>query len=82
MWQVSPEWGVFYWSLVMKKCTKCGIEKELTEFHKHKKQKDGLRPRCKTCRKEEYQDDRENILAQRKEHYKDNRESKLEYVKE
>ena len=66
----------------MKKCVKCGIEKELTEFHKHKKQKDGLRTRCKTCRKEDYQDNRENILEQQKEYYKNNRESRLEYVKE
>jgi hypothetical protein len=34
----------------MKKCSKCGIEKPLTEFHKNKKSKDGHENRCKTCK--------------------------------
>ncbi len=33
----------------MKKCTKCGIDKELSQFNKDKKNKDGLRCYCKTC---------------------------------
>jgi hypothetical protein len=33
----------------MKKCTKCGIEKELDEFHKQKSAKDGHRFDCKSC---------------------------------
>ena len=33
----------------MKKCTKCGIEKELTNFHKKSTTKDGLRHWCKSC---------------------------------
>jgi hypothetical protein len=37
----------------MKKCTKCQIEKEKTEYYKHKNGKDGLNPVCKTCWKEE-----------------------------
>lgn len=36
----------------MKKCTKCGVEKELAEFTKFKRNKDGLRNRCKQCDKE------------------------------
>lgn len=34
----------------MKRCTKCGIEKENSEFGKHKYSKDGLTSRCKDCR--------------------------------
>lgn len=34
-----------------KACGKCGIDKPLSEFHKHPK--NGLRPRCKTCRAQE-----------------------------
>lgn len=30
-------------------CTKCGIEKPLSEFSTHKKTKDGLRISCKKC---------------------------------
>lgn len=36
----------------MKKCTKCQIEKEKTEYYKHKNGKDGLNPVCKICWKE------------------------------
>lgn len=34
----------------MKVCTKCGGEKELSEFHKNSKSKDGLTSNCKICR--------------------------------
>jgi hypothetical protein len=34
----------------MRKCSKCGIERPLTEFHKDKSKKDGRKPSCKTCR--------------------------------
>jgi len=33
-----------------KKCTKCGIEKPLTEFHKRSASKDGHCSRCRECR--------------------------------
>lgn len=33
-------------------CTKCKTEKELTEFSKHKRNKDGLQCECKQCCKE------------------------------
>lgn len=32
-----------------KKCSKCGEVKPLSEFHKFKHSKDGLKPRCKPC---------------------------------
>lgn len=36
----------------MKKCNLCNVEKELSEFYKHPKAKDGLQGRCKSCVKE------------------------------
>ena len=33
----------------MKKCTKCGIEKPLSEFYKQKSGKNGFRADCKKC---------------------------------
>ncbi len=33
----------------MKKCSKCGVEKELAEFSKDKGKRDGLRSQCKAC---------------------------------
>jgi len=37
----------------MKVCTKCHINKEISEFGKHKKEADGVRSVCKECRKKE-----------------------------
>ena len=34
---------------MMKNCTKCGIEKELTEFHASTKHSTGRKSRCKEC---------------------------------
>lgn len=33
----------------MKTCTRCGVEKEVTDFHKHSGTKDGVRSQCKEC---------------------------------
>lgn len=43
-----------------KKCSKCGIIKEVCEYHKHPTSKLGVRGICKTCRlseKEKYDND-------------------------
>lgn len=34
----------------MKVCSKCGVEKELSEFHKDKSKKDGVATQCKLCK--------------------------------
>jgi hypothetical protein len=52
----------------MKKCTKCGIEKELSEFHKDKYAKNGIHPVCRKCR-EKY----------KKEYRRNNKEKIREY---
>lgn len=36
----------------MKICTKCGIEKPKTEFHKSSRNKDGIISQCKPCKNE------------------------------
>lgn len=35
----------------MKKCSKCGVEKELTEFNRCKRSSDGLNSQCRCCTK-------------------------------
>lgn len=35
---------------IMKKCTKCLIDKELSDFHKNKNSLDGLNAYCKSCK--------------------------------
>ena len=51
----------------MKTCTKCGVEKHLSDFAKASKKKDGLRSQCRTC-DQEYRD--KNRDAVRDYHYK------------
>ena len=70
----------------MKTCTRCKIEKELSEFIKHKNTKDGLNIYCKSCKKEydkeHYQANKERYQERRKERYQDNKERIKEQVKE
>ena len=53
----------------MKKCKKCGIDKNESDFYKNIETKDGLEPQCKECRKkhskkyyEENKDKRNNSI--------------------
>ena len=39
---------------MLKRCSKCKIEKDISEFFKRKKNKDGLRYQCKKCEQSDY----------------------------
>lgn len=56
----------------MKKCKKCGIEKELNEFFKHSITKDGFKSSCKDCCKKYDEDTREKRKERLKKYYKEN----------
>lgn len=45
----------------LKRCSKCYLEQELTEFHKNSGNKDGLRGMCKTCSKQYTVNNKERI---------------------
>jgi len=45
-----------------KKCFKCGVEKEVSSFYKHKGMKDGFLNKCKSCCKKEAKE-RVNVLS-------------------
>jgi len=66
-----------------KVCTKCGEEKELTEFYKKKDGKFGVASFCKVCAnayyKQYYQENRESLIEYQKHYHQKNRESKLQY---
>jgi len=64
----------------MKRCTKCGVEKEVTTeyFTKQKRNKDGLRATCKTCIALYYQENKEHIAK----YGQENKERIAEYRQE
>jgi hypothetical protein len=71
-----------------KKCTKCGIEKNFSEFHKCSRHKDGVRGVCKICRKSEtiknreyYHTHKENMIIKKKEWLEKNPNYHKEYGK-
>jgi hypothetical protein len=43
--------GLFTFGDNMKKCSKCGIEKDSSDFHKNKRSADGLQGWCSACMK-------------------------------
>lgn len=57
----------------MKKCSKCGESKNISEFHKKKASKDGLAYECKSCiseyKKKYYEQNRDEVLKKVKERY-------------
>lgn len=70
----------------MKRCTRCKVEKELSEFSKNKKSKDGLQHICKSCaaieHKEWHEKNKEHIKEYSKEWYENNKERVKESAKE
>ena len=62
----------------MKKCTKCDTNKDLSDFNKTKRNKDGYHTICKVCTKENkkkfYLDNKINLSRKAKNHYNDNKD--------
>lgn len=54
-----------------KRCSKCGLTKDTSEFSRDSRAKDGLRQQCKTCR-----------CTYQKQYYKENTQEIAEYYKE
>ena len=66
----------------MKECTKCGETKSVSEYHKKKRNKDGLRYACIKCCKSPsklrwLEDNKEAINARARQRYHRNREKNL-----
>jgi len=66
-----------------KRCSKCGEEKPLSEYHKCKRAKLGVQSRCKVCvsdlGKDYYQKNRDTKLHRQKQHNLENWASILAY---
>ena len=63
----------------MKQCTKCKQLKEVTEFGKQNRNKNGLQPKCKACDKQYRQENSARILEYKKQYYLDNLEKIKQY---
>jgi hypothetical protein len=68
--------------MITKKCSKCGLIKEVCFFSKNSKTKDKLHYSCKECDKEKYLKNREYNLVKMKEYKKNNPEKIREYYLE
>jgi hypothetical protein len=71
---------------MMKKCTKCGLEKPLTEFHKRAASKDGLCSRCKECKRSDSNEYRQRNIDECRKRERDyanaNKEKRAEKYRE
>ena len=65
----------------MKICSKCKIEKDETDFCKDKNTKDKLNVRCRSCVKEYYKENKNEIKEQQSK-YRENNEMRLEQQRE
>ena len=73
-------------NLISKECSCCHEIKPVSEFHKCKRNTDGLQLKCKRCSKEYskeyYKDNAESLKKYSKEYYKDNTERIKQYQKD
>ena len=64
-----------------KVCSKCKVDKNLSDYYKNKSKKDGLCELCKSClsaiQKEYYQNNREAVIQRTKKYAAKNRDKKL-----
>jgi hypothetical protein len=65
----------------MKKCSKCGIDKELENFSKDKRAKNGLCCSCKDCQSKYREKNKEEINRKQNKYYKENKEEISQCVK-
>ena len=65
-----------------KVCSKCGVPKDVGEFHRDRSHKDGRRSRCKACNDEYYREhreaNREKLAEKQRAYYAENREKCIE----
>jgi hypothetical protein len=67
---------------MIKKCTKCGVEKPFSDFNKDKRTKTGLRSECNSCRKQRgrkyFQNNKEKIAEAARQYRQKNKEKLAE----
>lgn len=68
--------------MLKKRCSKCGIVKDIREFSKCRTNKDGLQTSCKKCKKRYYEKNKERVAEQSKQYYAKHKKRIRECVKE
>lgn len=67
----------------MKKCSRCKLSKDISEFHKSRNSKDGAHNQCKLCarlsKRESYPRRQETILSYVADWYRANKDKKRDY---
>lgn len=66
----------------MKKCSKCKIKKNLSDFYRCRSSKDGHKGVCKECENKYFQNTREKRLEYSKQYYIDNGEKAKQYYED
>ena len=66
----------------MKKCYKCGETKDLTQFNKDNRAKDGHQSKCKACRKQYRENNKDKKRHYDKQYREDNKEKLLKYYQD
>ena len=69
-----------------KRCTKCGMSKPISQFHKSKNRADGHNPHCKQCRKiysstHKHKQDRKSYMKEHRQEIKKNIEKYHQTIK-
>ncbi len=72
-------------SKMLKTCTRCKITKNISEFGKLSRNKDGLRPACKECESKTYshycKHNKKKLAAKDKRYQDNNKDKRKEYLK-
>lgn len=79
--RINNRGGITYWkdgTMVGKKCSKCGKDKEVSEFSFFNKKKGTYRPECKGCEKQYREANREIIRERGRMYYETNKEIQKE----
>lgn len=65
-----------------KKCISCNLIKNITDFHKYKRSRDGVRSTCKSCRSIKYESNSQHYRKKARENYVKNSDRIKKYQKE
>ena len=68
-------------NVLKKECGTCHELKDVTEFYKYKRNKDGILTICKDCMKDYKKKNKTHIAKYHKDYYQENREKLIDYQK-